>query len=126
MLSGRNRQQNFLQADFWPASVPNHDAAWTDYKRDAKELLANRNAGFFRSIFVPSLAPAITSSEKTQVFADALDQKLSQHRYGWPLLFSMLAPAGKARESAVANWSGLNPKGPGLLLYAMRPCESIK
>jgi hypothetical protein len=58
-------------------SVPNHDAAWTDYKRDAKELRANRNAGFFRSIFVPSLAPAITSSGEKQVFADALDQKLT-------------------------------------------------
>jgi hypothetical protein len=28
----------------------------------------------------------------------------------------MLAPVGKARESAICNCSGLNPKGPGLLL----------
>jgi SAM dependent carboxyl methyltransferase len=53
------------------------DAAWTDYERDQnKELLANRHAGFFRSIFVPSLASALTDLEKRQVFADAMDQKL--------------------------------------------------
>ena len=51
---------------------------------------------------------------------------LSRHPYGWPLLFAILAPVGDVRESAIANWSGLNPKGPGLLLYAMWPCESIK
>src|SRR5580658_5744238 len=33
------------------------DAAWTEYERDAnRELLASRHAGFFRSIFIPSLA----------------------------------------------------------------------
>jgi SAM dependent carboxyl methyltransferase len=55
------------------------DAAWTDYDRDAnKELLANRHTGFFRSIFIPSLACAVASSGKRHVFADVLDQKLKR------------------------------------------------
>ena len=61
-------------------------------------------------------APVISSIRKA----------LSRHPYGWPLLFAILARVGDVRESAIANCSGLNPKGPGLLLYAMRPCESIK
>lgn len=44
------------------------------------------------------------------------EEELSRYRYGWPRLFSVFAPVGKARESAVSNCSGLNPKGPGLLL----------
>jgi hypothetical protein len=43
-------------------------------------------------------------------------EALSQRPYGWPLLLSKLAPVGNVRESAISNWSGLNPKGPGLLL----------
>jgi hypothetical protein len=55
------------------------DAAWTEYERDAnREILANRHAGFFRSIFVPSLAIALTNSGKGQVFADVLDQKMKR------------------------------------------------
>jgi hypothetical protein len=55
------------------------DPAWTDYEQDANvELLANRQADFFRSIFVPSLASALTGSGKRQIFADAMDQKLKQ------------------------------------------------
>jgi hypothetical protein len=61
------------------------DTAWTEFERDAnKELLANRHAGFFRSIFVPSLASAFTNSEKGQVFADALDQKMKRRLVGQP------------------------------------------
>jgi hypothetical protein len=53
------------------------DAAWTDYERDANaELLASRHAGFFRSIFVPSLASALGDTAKRMAFADAMDQKL--------------------------------------------------
>jgi len=61
------------------------DPAWTDYERDQnKDLLANRHAGFFRSIFVPSLASAFTDSGKRQVFADAMDQKLKQRMVEQP------------------------------------------
>jgi hypothetical protein len=61
------------------------DAAWIDYERDAnKELLASRHAGFFRSIFVPSLASALTGSGKRQAFADAMDQKLKRQLIDQP------------------------------------------
>ena len=61
------------------------DPAWTDYERDKnEELLANRHAGFFRSVFVPSLASALTNSEKRQVFADAMDQKLKRRMVEQP------------------------------------------
>jgi hypothetical protein len=53
------------------------DAVWTDYERDAdKELLARRHAGFFRSIFVPSLASTLSSFAKKEVFADVIERKL--------------------------------------------------
>jgi SAM dependent carboxyl methyltransferase len=64
------------------------DAAWTDYERDAnRELLASRHAGFFRSIFVPSLASALTDSTKRQVFADAMDKKLMRRIVDQPTPF---------------------------------------
>ena len=64
------------------------DAAWIDYERDAnKELLASRHAGFFRSIFVPSLASALSDSGKRQVFADAMDQKLMRRVVDQPTPF---------------------------------------
>jgi hypothetical protein len=53
------------------------DAAWTDYQRDGnKEQLVNRHVGFFRSIFVPSLAAAIADEKKRASFADCLEKKL--------------------------------------------------
>lgn len=64
------------------------DAAWTDYERDAnKKLLANRHAGFFRSVFVPSLASVLSGSGKRQTFADAMDQKLKQQLVDQPAPF---------------------------------------
>jgi SAM dependent carboxyl methyltransferase len=64
------------------------DAAWTEYERDANaELLASRHAGFFRSIFVPSLASVFADSGKKQVFADAMEQKLVQSMVGEPAPF---------------------------------------
>ena len=64
------------------------DAAWTEYERDAnKELLASRHAGFFRSIFVPSLASALIDSGRRQVFADAMEQKLVRRMVEQPAPF---------------------------------------
>jgi SAM dependent carboxyl methyltransferase len=64
------------------------DAAWADYEWDAnKELLAERHAGFFRSIFVPSLACALTDSGKKQFFADVLDKKLKRRMADEPTPF---------------------------------------
>jgi hypothetical protein len=54
------------------------DAAWVDYEHDGnKEMLVNRHAGFFRAIFVPSLASALTDRKK-QAFADGLERRLKQ------------------------------------------------
>jgi SAM dependent carboxyl methyltransferase len=61
------------------------DAAWTDYERDSnKELLVTHHAGFFRSIFISSLASALPDSGKRQVFADTLDQKLKRRMVDQP------------------------------------------
>jgi hypothetical protein len=60
-----------------PFSLP--DAAWTDYERDGnKEVLVNRHVGFFRAIFVPSLAAAVADERKRSVFPDSLERKLKR------------------------------------------------
>jgi hypothetical protein len=55
------------------------DAAWIDYERhgNMKELL-NRHTGFFRAIFVPSLATALADPEKPRTFADELQRRLKR------------------------------------------------
>jgi hypothetical protein len=53
------------------------DAAWTDYQMDRNvQALVSRHAAFFRAIFVPSLASAISSAGRRQAFADTLEQRL--------------------------------------------------
>jgi hypothetical protein len=55
------------------------DAAWTDYERDRnKEVLVNRHVGFFRAIFVPSLAAAVADEKRRNVFPDCLEKKLKR------------------------------------------------
>ena len=55
------------------------DAAWTDYQLDGnEESLGSRHAAFFRAIFVPSLASAISGADRRQVFAECLEQKLKR------------------------------------------------
>ncbi len=55
------------------------DAAWADYERDAnKEMLVKRHVGFFRAIFVPSLATALEHIQKSQSFAEELERRLAQ------------------------------------------------
>lgn len=62
------------------------DAAWTDYEHDAnKERLASRHAGFFRSVFIPSLARALTNSAKEGVFADTMERKLVRRMIEQPV-----------------------------------------
>jgi SAM dependent carboxyl methyltransferase len=64
------------------------DAAWTDYERDAnKELLVNRQVGFFRAIFGPSLAGAIADEKKRNVFPDLLEKKLKRRLADCPVPF---------------------------------------
>jgi hypothetical protein len=42
------------------------------------EVFVSRHAAFFRAIFVPSLASAISDAARRQAFADCLEQKLKQ------------------------------------------------
>ena len=58
------------------SAVP--DTAWVNYERDGnKEVLVNRHVGFFRAIFVPSLASALPH-EKNPAFTDGLEKRLKQ------------------------------------------------
>jgi hypothetical protein len=53
------------------------DAAWADCQLDGNtEAFVSRHAGFFRAIFVPSLASAISDAGRRQAFADCLEQRL--------------------------------------------------
>jgi hypothetical protein len=61
------------------------DAAWIDYQQDGdKEALVKKQALFFRSVFMPSLASALTrvragDSEAQRSFADRLQDGLIRH-----------------------------------------------
>ncbi len=55
------------------------DAAWLDYARDGKkDVLVKRHVGFFRAIFVPSLATALEGNRSNQRFADEFEQRLAR------------------------------------------------
>jgi hypothetical protein len=60
------------------------DAAWNDYQRDGnKEALATKQALFFRAVFMPSLASALTcvragDAEVLRVFGDRLEVGLKR------------------------------------------------
>jgi SAM dependent carboxyl methyltransferase len=54
------------------------DAGWAEYERDGnKDALVSRHAGFFRAIFVPSLASALTDGGNG-AFADGLEKRLKR------------------------------------------------
>jgi hypothetical protein len=57
-------------------SVP--DAAWIEFQRDGDApTFASKRAGFFRAVFVPSLAQALAptrSAEGRQEFVDRLEE----------------------------------------------------
>jgi hypothetical protein len=70
------------------------DAAWIEFERDGKkDALAARHVGFFRSIFVPSLAAAINSPEKRQAFADGLENRLRRRVTERPTAFHSFVQA---------------------------------
>jgi SAM dependent carboxyl methyltransferase len=88
------------------------DAAWTDYQLDGNvESLGSRHAAFFRAIFVPSLASAISDAGRRLAFADLLEQKLKRrlcerpapfHSFVQTMVLAKQAPAvtPSARSSA--------------------------
>jgi SAM dependent carboxyl methyltransferase len=83
------------------------DAAWADYERDGnKEVLANRHAWFFRAIFAPSLACALTAAGDAtayRAFADRLENGLERRLASQPAALHsfvqtiVLAKQGSAR-----------------------------
>jgi hypothetical protein len=75
--------RHLIVEDFQMSEVS--DGAWNQYKRDRdKEALATRRALFFRSIFVPSLACALSpqrseNGDARDGFADQVEQRLKRH-----------------------------------------------
>jgi hypothetical protein len=86
------------------------DPAWADYERDGnKEMLVNRHAGFFRAIFVPSLASAVADEGSRRVFADRLEEKLKRRLADRPephhsfVQTMVLAKQGSTTDSSGAD-----------------------
>jgi hypothetical protein len=66
------------------------DAAWADYERDGdSQAWAAKHARFFRAIFMPSLASALTigSVEVFRAFADRLEEGLTRRLASQPAPF---------------------------------------
>ena len=70
------------------------DAAWAEFEDNGdKETLVSRHAGFFRSVFVPSLGTAIDNPEKRRGFTDELENRLKRRLAERPRPFHSLAQA---------------------------------
>jgi hypothetical protein len=79
------------------------DSAWADYERDGdREGLAARQARFFRSIFVPSLASALGSDpERHRLFSDQFEKRLSDRLGSQPApLHSFVQAIVLARDAS--------------------------
>ena len=67
---------------------PLPDSAWADYERDGNvEALVTKHAIFFRSIFVPSLALALSEAhdaERRRIFADRFENRLKRRLASQP------------------------------------------
>jgi SAM dependent carboxyl methyltransferase len=89
------------------------DAAWLDYEHDGnKEVLANRHAGFFRAIFVPSLASALTNDEARASFADAVELRLKRRVSERPMpLHTFVQTMVVAKQRAAARPAPQNNDG---------------
>jgi hypothetical protein len=78
--------RNLVAEHCQTCSLP--DAAWADFERDKNcEALAARHARFFRSVFAPSLASALTGGHEAQVcqaFGDRLESGLQRCLSGKP------------------------------------------
>jgi SAM dependent carboxyl methyltransferase len=68
--------------------TPLPDSAWADYDRDGNvDALATKHALFFRSVFVPTLALALTEAhdaDQRRVFADRFENGLKRHLVDQP------------------------------------------
>jgi hypothetical protein len=80
--------RNLTVEDFEMSELP--DNAWRDYERDGnREALATKHALFFRSVFMPSLASALTrvrdgDAEALREFGDRLEAGLRRRLASQP------------------------------------------
>ena len=80
--------QHLTVEDFEMSALP--DGAWTDYERDGnKEALATKQALFFRSVFMPSLASVLDrvrlgDAEALRIFGDRLEAGLKRRLASQP------------------------------------------
>ena len=80
-FEGNGQFQRLMVEDCETAPLP--DPAWVDYQQDGdKQALATKQALFFRSVFMPSLASALTrvragNLETMHSFADRLQDHLT-------------------------------------------------
>jgi hypothetical protein len=70
------------------------DPAWTDFQRDgSKDVLANKQAAFYRSVFAPTLAAALGTADNPEArrdFGDRLEHRLQQRRVRTPAALNSL------------------------------------
>jgi SAM dependent carboxyl methyltransferase len=87
-FAGNRKFQQLTVEDFAMSGVS--DAAWDQYQLDGdKQALATKRALFFRSIFVPSLACALSPARAGNgaapgIFADELEQRLKRRLANQP------------------------------------------
>jgi hypothetical protein len=87
-FEGNRKLEGLSLEDFMMSALP--DAVWAQYERDRdKEALATKRALFFRSVFVPSLASALSAARVGEVaavgtFGDQLERRLKQRLAGQP------------------------------------------
>jgi hypothetical protein len=81
------------------------DAAWADYQQDGnKDVLATRQAQFFRSVFAPSLASIIADEGRRNVFPDKLEEKLKRRLADRPVpLHSYVQTIVLAKQDGTPN-----------------------
>jgi SAM dependent carboxyl methyltransferase len=107
--SGQFEDLRVESCDLFPLA----DALWADYERDGdNEALATRQARFFRSIFVPSLALSLNQAydaEQRRIFADRFEHGLKRRLATQPApLHSfvqalVVAKRGSTQVNAVEN-----------------------
>jgi hypothetical protein len=70
------------------------DPAWADFQRDgSKDVLANKQAAFYRSVFAPTLVAALGAAdnpEARRAFGDRLEHRLQQRRMRAPAAINSL------------------------------------
>ena len=82
------RFQHLTVEDIEISNLP--DSAWTDYEQDRnKEALATKQALFFRSVFMPSLASALDAvrsgdAEAMRIFGNGLEARLKRRLASHP------------------------------------------